>query len=91
MKIDLGRFTVESDKNQFILYEERKKGVFPGNPNNIPNENDTIREVVGYYSTLGSCFKSLPNRAIMRSEITSVKECIDEIKKYNQIIKQALT
>lgn len=90
MKINIGKFEIESDKNQFILYENRKKGVYAGRPNDIPDENETVREHIGYYSNLETCFKSLPGRAIMRSEITSVKECISEIRKYKQLIKEAM-
>jgi hypothetical protein len=90
MKIDLGKFYIESDRNQFILYEIRKKGMFPGRPNDIPDENDTVNEIVGYYSSLAECFKSMPDRAIMRSDITTLSDCLKEIKLYKQMIKEAM-
>lgn len=90
MKITLGNCYIESDKNQYILYEDRPKGYFPGRPDNLPSENEVVRDVIGYYSSLEECLISAPNRVIMRSEINTLKECIKEIRKYKAIIKEAI-
>lgn len=91
MNIKIGRFEIESDKQQFTLYENRKKGVFPGKPENIPDEGEKVREVVGYYSTLESCLKSIPNKAMLRSDASSVAKIVEEINEYRKLIKQHLS
>ena len=87
MNIKIGKFEIESDKQQFTLYENRKKGVFPGKPENIPDENEKVREIVGYYSTLESCLVSIPNKVLLRSDAKTLLEAVQEVKHYRKLIK----
>lgn len=70
MELKIEKFRIESDKSQFILYTERKKGTFTGQEK--PQDDEMVEEVVGYYSTLESCLKCLPSRMLMRSNATSL-------------------
>ena len=84
----MGKFRIKSDRNQFILYAERKKGTFPGK--DAPGKNETVEEWIGYYSTLTSLFKALPSRMLMLSDATTLRQAVDELERYRELIDAAL-
>ena len=88
MELKIGDYRIESDKRQFILYEDRKKGTFPGLK---PPEDDKItEEVIGCYTTLTALFKAFPSRMLMRSDATSLREVADLLERYRLLIDDAL-
>ena len=87
MEIEIGKFRIESDKNQFILYETRKKGAFRGKQ---AEDGDTTEDIVGYYSTLEQLFKAFPSRMLQRSNVTSLREVMDELERYRGLINESI-
>jgi len=87
MNIKIGNYRIESDKTQFILHFERKKGSFPGVE---VKEGETTEEVVGYYSSIESLLLQFPSRMLMRSSATSLREVIDELERYRKLVQESI-
>ena len=88
MELNIGEYRILSDNRQFILYRNRKKGVYPGlKP---PGEDETTEDIVGYYSDLTSLFRAFPSRMIQRSSTTSLREVMDLLERYRLVIDDAL-
>lgn len=88
MKIKLGMFDIESDSRQFIVTKERPKGSFPGKED--PKEGETTSDVIGYYSTFEACLKSIPTKALLRSDANCLDDAIRIIREYRGIVSSAL-
>ena len=89
MKAMLGdKYYIESDRNQFVLYQIRPKGSFPGVYE--AQEGETTDEVVGYYSTFKACLKAIPDRILMRSNASSIKDALFELERYRLLIESAI-
>jgi len=88
MELKIGEFRILSDNRQFILYKNRKKGIYPGlKP---PADDETTEELVGYYSTLKGLFKAFPSRMLQRSDVCSLREVVDLLERYRLLIDDAL-
>jgi len=79
MKIELGKFTIISDTNQFILYCKtvRKAG---------KNTGQTGQDICGYYSDMTACLVELHRHICLTSKATTLQELIQEINDYKTIV-----
>jgi len=83
MRIVIGDFIITSDANQFVINR-------PHNPGDKSKQaGQTVDVALGYFSTLESCLKGLPRHICLRSEATSLKEILTELKKYRELIENA--
>ena len=80
MEIQIGKFKILSDVTQFIIYEQRTTG------EKAKNAGEVVDKVVGYFPTIESCLKVIPTKALLRSDATTLKEAIDELKMYRNLI-----
>ena len=80
MKIRIGKYVISSDSLCFTLNEEKK--VKEGK-----NKGDEYLHPIGYYSTVESCMEGLLQYKIKKSDATSIKELVDEIKEISKFIR----
>ena len=80
MEIKVGKYVITSDSLCIILNEKKKiqKG---------ENEGKEYLSAVGYYNTVESCMEGLLQHKIKKSDATSIKELLDEIKEISKFIR----
>ena len=79
---------IEMDEGYFLKSDAR---CFIFGKKVIPEETGNEREdVIGYYSTLESALKCIPDRIIMASGATTFKEVFRALKKFRQVIQKAI-
>ena len=84
MNIKIGKLRIVSDSTQFQIVEEK---IF-GPDSKTPGEK--YDWIIGYYSTLSSCLKAIPTRALMKSDCTTLREVIETINGYETLIHAAM-
>jgi len=83
MEIMVGDYKIVSDTNQFVVYHVTKSG----EKAKVPGSQ--VDNFVGNYSDFKTALKALPNRMLMRSNVSSLREAIDMIDRYRVLIDEA--
>jgi len=84
MELKTGKYKIESDASQFILYKigtRSEKSKHPGKERKI---------IIGHYPTLKCCLECFPDRALMISNAEGIEQVLDELKSYKVAIVAAL-
>jgi hypothetical protein len=77
-------FVIKSDANQFVLYRVQKAGKDAKEPG-----KETLG-FVGYYSSIEHLVQALPNKALMKSDATSLHDAIREVQDIGKQIRKAI-
>lgn len=84
MNVRIGKFKIISDATQFTLIREQVTGPESKNP------GEKVDIPLGYYSTIEAVLEAVPKKALMRSDATTLAECIQIIRDYKRLIRKAM-
>ena len=81
MKIEIGGYVITSDSLCVTLNEKKiaQEGKAKG---------EEYLSAIGYYNTVESCMEGLLQHKIKKSDATSIKELVDEIKEISKFIRE---
>jgi len=77
MKIDLGDFEITNDTECFMLRTKAKTHTKAGKEYN---------QIIGWYPSLEALFDQLPERVLLKSEATTLKQVIEEVKQLHKLV-----
>lgn len=81
MEIEIGKYVITSDSLCITLNEKKK--VQEGE-----NKGNEYLHPVGYYQTVESCMEGMLQHELKKSEATSIKELLEEIREISMFIKK---
>lgn len=80
MRIEIGKFVIESSSSEFTLSEMAIKG------ENSKNPGEKYNDFCGHYSDLSECLIGLYRHVSLKSEATTLQQLLGEIQDYKAMI-----